>query len=188
MNKLFSVLAVLMLIITLSCDSAGSGSDENPAEAAGALAAAGAVMGVDDYNPPLVGSPPVLFSPPARDARAPEEYSDGLGGTATYYFGETDTIEFDNFHTAYSETQYVLNGNLICSYIPPDGVTAFAISFEGDVAVEGGSLSGTYTVNIDAELDLSFPEDGYSITGTITGTVDGEDVDITIDEIIPYPL
>ncbi|MDX9801759.1 MAG: hypothetical protein RBT69_10540 [Spirochaetia bacterium] len=198
MNKFLSVLAVLLLIFTLSCDSAGSGSDdsENLSEAAGALGAAGTVMGAQDSSRVRPNSP-AFSSPPLRDSFEPPpvpvdvEYEDGQGGTATYT-NSTDPheIQFVDFHVSYDDNQYILNGQLICEYTPPEGEPyALSISFDGDVTIEGGSLSGTYNVKLTVSLTLSFPDDtdDIVITGRVTGTVNGESVNISINKIFPAP-
>jgi len=183
MNKILSLLAIIILILTFSCDSAGSSSDsEDLSEAAGALAAAGAVMGAEDYYRSL-GSPPYLTSPPFASAPADQEIPDGYGNIAIYS-SSNNTINFNNFHVIYDDNQYILNGLIVdCTYsFASNSVTA---SFTGDVTIEGGNLTGSYTVDIDIELDLSYFE-GIVVTGTATGTVNGESVDITFDETFPY--
>ena len=185
MNKILSLLAIIILILTFSCDSAGSSSDsENPSEtSAGVLASAGAVMGAG-YPDPAPGSPP-LVSPPVRLSAGSFTYFDGQGGTAVQTYSDPNTIEFDNFHAPYNDNIYLLNGLIAeCTYsLTSNTVTA---SFTGDVTIEGGSLSGSYSVALTVSLTLSV-SDSIVVTGSVTGTVNGESVNITINETIPAP-
>ncbi len=127
MNRILSVIGIILLLFIVSCDSAGSGSSdsENPAEAAGALAVAGAVMG--DYSL-SAGAPPYLTSPPFLTAAPDQEIPDGYGNIAIYSL-LYNTINFDNFHVIYDDNQYILNGLIDIDYSYDSELYTVTVSF-----------------------------------------------------------